>query len=527
MKKTKKMIGLTLAVMSLCSMSIYAQNQTLYLDFENLNPERREVGVQGFALNLEDVEDRSYVSVAHPVLTSENFTAHVWAKVNKFSQKDYTIVSNITPLDTLNHHWKPRITQFKNKQYRVFEGWKVGVQENGAWYFVIQNGNAIYEYYPTIKQNIRDDQWHLISVTYNKEKEEVGLYLDGEQKALINVRSLKNITFSDTLVIGNSAEYFEDKTISNEWETFYGLIDEVKISSEVSSFEDIKSYFKESKKIEGTAEEERTIIEELKVVAFNIWDGGNHTGKEVGKKRLIELLRKEDADLYTLVETYGSGAEIADELGFYYYLVSSNLSVLSRYPIEDTFVTTNSFLGGGAKVVLPNGQRVNVMSIWISHLPGFRDQFSQKGADVAQFLAEDYKTRGRQLEQILAEIKPLIANADQEPLILGGDFNSGSHLDWTEKAAKIHNNYVVRFNASSMMEKQNFVDSYREVHPDEILDRGYTWSPFYTETKKERIDYIYYKGKKMKAIESKVIEYHKAKFPSDHAGISTTFKLVY
>jgi endonuclease/exonuclease/phosphatase (EEP) superfamily protein YafD len=42
---------------------------------------------------------------------------------------------------------------------------------------------------------------------------------------------------------------------------------------------------------------------------------------------------------------------------------------------------------------------------------------------------------------------------------------------------------------------------------------------------KDRIDYIYYKGAKIKAIASRTIDQHPVKYPSDHAALLTTFKI--
>ena len=39
-----------------------------------------------------------------------------------------------------------------------------------------------------------------------------------------------------------------------------------------------------------------------------------------------------------------------------------------------------------------------------------------------------------------------------------------------------------------------------------------------------RIDFIYYKGKKVKAVRSEMIDSHPVRFPSDHAAMITTFK---
>lgn len=510
---------------TLYSIGLLGQTKIIKENFQNYDTTRQGTGIVGKSLNLEDVNQRSFVSIDNPIGKQSDFTVNIWAKVNADSKKAYDIVSSLEVNDTLNHHWKTRITKFKQELPRDYSGWKIGVQANGAWSFSIQNNGLIHCYEPTEFQNIRDGNWHLLSFTYNYEHKEVSLYLDGKQKMILNVANLGEIDFSQEIILGNSKQYFEDTSISDQWETFYGQIDEFSIEDTLKTSKDIANYYEQVTGIKIKDSLKNLKNDELKVMAFNIWDGANHVGKEVGKKRLLELFDKEDADVYTLVETYGSGAEIADHLGFYYYLISSNLSIISRFPIEKTYTYKNSFLAGGAQIKLPDGKKINVFSIWISHLPGFRDLLKTENVDIASFLEEDNKTRGKQLNDILDTFKNIISDTHEIPVILGGDFNSGSHLDWSDKALGLKNKYVVDFNASKLVEQVGFIDSYRYIHPNSIESPGYTWSPFYTEHVKERIDYIYYKGDNLKAIESNVLDKSKNTFPSDHAGIITKFKI--
>jgi len=141
------------------------------------------------------------------------------------------------------------------------------------------------------------------------------------------------------------------------------------------------------------------------------------------------------------------------------------------------------------------------------------------------FLEEDRKTRGNDIVNILNDIQDLVRDADRVPVIVGGDFNSGSHLDWTAQTAALHNGYVVPWNASIAMEESGFNDSFREIHPDPLRDPGLTWSPIRSFPLKDRIDYIYYIGKSLQAIHSEVIDTHPLGWPSDHAAVSTWFRI--
>ena len=70
----------------------------------------------------------------------------------------------------------------------------------------------------------------------------------------------------------------------------------------------------------------------LRVLAWNIWNGGREDGIDEGVERVVECIRDSGADIVAMQETYGSGPRIADALGYHLYLRSSNLSIISRYP---------------------------------------------------------------------------------------------------------------------------------------------------------------------------------------------------
>mgnify|MGYP000157006753 CR=1 FL=1 len=76
----------------------------------------------------------------------------------------------------------------------------------------------------------------------------------------------------------------------------------------------------------------------LKVLSWNIWHEG-HSNK-YGKQAcdgVIGVLKKSEADVILMIETYGTSDKVADSLGYYHRLLSSNLSIYSRYPIVKTY----------------------------------------------------------------------------------------------------------------------------------------------------------------------------------------------
>ena len=74
--------------------------------------------------------------------------------------------------------------------------------------------------------------------------------------------------------------------------------------------------------------------QQLTVLAWNVWHAGH--SKAYGQQACdgtIGILKKSQADVILMVETYGAAPMIADSLGYDYYLISSNLCIFSRYPI--------------------------------------------------------------------------------------------------------------------------------------------------------------------------------------------------
>ena len=113
-------------------------------------------------------------------------------------------------------------------------------------------------------------------------------------------------------------------------------------------------------------------------------------------------------------------------------------------------------------------------------------------------------------------------------MIVGGDFNTFSHQDWTKEAAGIHFGYgPVDFPTSHTMMDYGFTDSYREKNPNEVTHPGGTWAVSMGFLN-SRIDFIYYKGDHITTQASKIIRNPKEiddVWPGDHAAVLSTFRL--
>jgi endonuclease/exonuclease/phosphatase family metal-dependent hydrolase len=197
---------------------------------------------------------------------------------------------------------------------------------------------------------------------------------------------------------------------------------------------------------------------------------------------------------------------------------------------------TQSFQSTLAAIELPIGQRLLVASWWLryAHQPGYADgQYYQPGHDTAGWVAEDERLSTAEAANILnLDVEPALASFGDAtlPVIIGGDFNSGSDLDWTKAAARWHGGYgPVPLPTSRLMRERGFTDTFRERNPDEGARPEGTFAVIYGHLQHSRIDYIYHRGRRMRAVASKIVRTPPEidfVWPSDHAAVVTTFELL-
>ena len=145
---------------------------------------------------------------------------------------------------------------------------------------------------------------------------------------------------------------------------------------------------------------------------------------------------------------------------------------------------------------------------WLHYLPDMRLAPTDKSEE--EILAWEMEgTRDEEIHRILAVLRPLLAETDSIPIIMGGDFNVHSHLDWTEATRNLyhHGGAVVDWPVFHCYGKGRILkDSFREMNPDPVASPGVTWladaDSLETECRMDRIDFIYYQGKTIQAIAS-------------------------
>lgn len=318
---------------------------------------------------------------------------------------------------------------------------------------------------------------------------------------------------------------------------------------------------------------------DFKVFQFNIWQEG--TVVDGGFEAIVDEIVRSDADFVTLSEVRNyNGSRFCDRIvealkqrgKAYYSFYSYDTGLLSLYPIIDSAAIFPPQNDEGSIYKLVAKVNNHLVSVYTAHLDyrhcAYYDVFGYNGTtwakqepvtDVDSILV--LNRMSKRDDAIRLFLKDAEADRAKGHLILlGGDFNEPSHLDWTEAAKNMfnHNGLVVPWDLSVMLTDAGYVDSYRELYPNPLTHPGVTfpadnpdkdisaltWAPESDE--RERIDFIYYYPDKCLKAKSAVvvgpsgsIAYSKriesdsqdefilplGVWPTDHKGVLTTFVL--
>ena len=263
-------------------------------------------------------------------------------------------------------------------------------------------------------------------------------------------------------------------------------------------------------------------------MTWNIWHGGIHGPKETDfvedsayTSNTLKVLKQYRPDILLMQETYCCGMNIAQQAGYQYsWRASSNLSIHSGFPILDTIHIFKPF--NSHAVVLEIFDRpVLVANIWLHYLPDiFKNTMTQSPEELVQ---REFETRLSEIQSITKSIDSLDLSM---PVIMGGDFNSPSHLDWIEITKESHYGKVVKWPVSKWMIEQGYTDSYRNMHSDILNTLDGTWGYLNDDIISDRIDYIYFKSPLLSVVDSKIIveDPPNGFLNSDHRPVMTQFK---
>ncbi|MEU6313576.1 HAD-IA family hydrolase [Streptomyces sp. NPDC047014] len=291
-------------------------------------------------------------------------------------------------------------------------------------------------------------------------------------------------------------------------------------------------------------------LERVRVMSWNLWQGGSHVDNHRDKQ--LAVLLGADVDIVGLQETAGLAApELAAALGWFHHRAGDNLAILSRCPVVAALGDPEvGFYGAtGARIRLdehPDGTPQELV-LWTAHLNytpyGPYDACFDGLSEPGLLARERESGRVDEIEGILAAMAPDLAAADRTPVLLVGDFNAPSHLDWTAAAAPAHGGHgPVDWPVSRAVERAGLRDSYREAHPDPVAAPGTTWSPVHPRHEdgsgrpepQDRIDYVLHAGSRLTVLDSAALATGRISpwpdvaandWPSDHAAVVTTFRL--
>jgi hypothetical protein len=271
-------------------------------------------------------------------------------------------------------------------------------------------------------------------------------------------------------------------------------------------------------------------LPKLKVLSFNVWIGTANVSD--GYNKGLDSILLSDADIVAVCENRGRAGDWADDLGWHVYQAGSDDAVLSRYPVVDTFTASAAV---GARVRLADSP-LREMNFWSCHLTAYpygpydvRDESGNNAAKVAAALAaENDSGRVAQINSILLNASAQLAAADTTPVLLLGDFNCPSHLDWTPATATagLHFGLVLGWPVTRLTENAGMIDAFRAVHPDPVAMPGDTWTPIDPNDVQDRIDMVQFKGAPLSVIDCQVFTtIAQGRWPSDHAGVLAEFSV--
>ena len=234
-----------------------------------------------------------------------------------------------------------------------------------------------------------------------------------------------------------------------------------------------------------------------------------------------------DADVIAIEEAWGHVPRLAEAMGWPYYDVRRQ--IVSKLPLVHAPDDPMEYV----YVELSPGQVIAIGNVHLAS-GAYGPNRARTGDSANEVIAGEEKLRVPQIEPYAKALADLAAEG--VPSFLTGDYNSPSHLDWTEAAVGTRPQivYPLEWPVTETLAQLGFSDSYRQVHPDPVADPGVTWPAERPKAKNggwnpgkdapaDRIDYVQSVGPAT-AIDSSVVgEDVVDPWPSDHRGLVSTF----
>lgn len=243
----------------------------------------------------------------------------------------------------------------------------------------------------------------------------------------------------------------------------------------------------------------------LTVMTMNIWSGDLNA--------VAEQIRQSGANVVSLQETSAEDTtNLAQQLGWNHTPTGWGVDVITALPIEES--DWASWDG-------PNGQAIaaKIAGVWVYsvHL-----DYTKYGPYNACFDHDSVETILADEENRKQQATNMAEWTGSSPGIVGGDFNSPSHEDWTDATKDQHCGYVVAWPTTKAFTDKGFTDTYRALNDD----GGETWSPVVKQNgngqpePQDRIDFVMSRG--VNATSSRTFGGGDG-WPSDHLAVISEF----
>lgn len=273
----------------------------------------------------------------------------------------------------------------------------------------------------------------------------------------------------------------------------------------------------------------------VSVATFNIWQGGRNADPDEARSRALtlEAMRRLEADILCIQEQKGLAGEYAAALSMNVFVQDDSTAVLTRWEIVEP--TPNKW---GARLCAPDGTHVWVFNVHFPAAPYQPYQLESIPYHDGRFISttqeaitEARLARGENALRCLREMQPALRSG--EPVLLCGDFNEPSCLDWTRGAVGAGLRVLsVDWPTTRLFHDAGLRDAYRAAHPDPVLRPGHTWTPRpEARDVMDRIDLVLFAGEGVEVVNAEVAGERGASdrviepWPSDHRAVRAVLRI--
>ena len=235
---------------------------------------------------------------------------------------------------------------------------------------------------------------------------------------------------------------------------------------------------------------------EFTVLQWNIWQEG--TVVPGGYDAIVDEIVRLKPDFITFSEVRNyKNTRFCDRIvtslksrgETYYSFFSYDTGLLSRYPITDSLTIFPLKDDHGSIYKMTSTIKGHKIAVYTAHLDYLSDAYyNVRGYDgstwkeipIPQSVREVLEVNDASLRDDAIKNFITAARKDIEEetiVILGGDFNEPSHLDWIRETKDLydHNGLIIPWTVPLLLDNNGFIDTYRTLYPDVLNYPGFTF----------------------------------------------------